>query len=245
VNFHVLWRESGEVLAEKSNRLTLILAIMVAVSPLPIYHALPAVGSALIEQLPGKEAIVYAITALFMFSLTLFFSLPLLCGLPRMASEMEQGREVLLQDVFQAFSDRRSYRLSLRVSFSVLWRILLLCGVEIALFRFTFFLAKGTVTVLILGIPLSIGGFVLWFWIAMRGFLLTYFAYRTANKPERMQSYALSAATHYGMGFLPWIVLSLLTLGILFLADTLPRMLIAYFRLCNKLNEITTRSEEI
>ncbi len=246
VNFHRLWRESGEVLASQSNRLTLILATMVALSPLPFYRVIWRLVRLIpVACFPGKEMLSYGIAALFILAMTLFISLPLLCGLPWMASEMERGRAVLLQDVFRSFADRRSYRAALEISFSVLWRIALLCGLEIALYQLLFFLSEGAVTVMVLGIPLYLGVFIFWYLLAMRGFLLTYFALRQPGEPMNMQPYAVSAAIHYGMGFFPWIVLSVLTLGILLLADTLPRMLIAYFRLCNQLNEITTRSEDI
>ena len=245
VNFHRLWRESGEALSQNSNRLTLMLAIMVALSPLPICRALLAVRSALLTYLPEREPLIWGGVALMMLCLTLFFALPLAVGLLRMAGEMEQGSAAPLQDVFWAFADRQTYRVSLRISFSALWRILLLAGAEIALYRLVLFFSKGAVAILMLGIPLYLGAFIVWYLFAMRGFLHAFVALRTPSAPARMQPYARSVAVHYAMGFFPWIVLSLLTLGVLLLADVLPRMLIAYFRLCKELNEITTRSEEL
>ena len=245
VDFSRLWRESGAVLSEGSNRLTLILAIMVAVSPLPIYQALLSVQSILVSRFHGKEMLVYGSVALAMLGLTVFFTLPLFFGLFRMASEMEQGSVVLLQDVLGSFSSGPAYRTAIRASVSALWRILLLCAMEIAAARFVFSLRGERGALLALWTVLIIGSFVLWYMIAARGFFGAYVALRNPNLPERMQPYARSLAFHYGWGSLPWLVLSLFTFGILLLADVLPRMLIAYFRLCTKLNEITTRSEEI
>lgn len=245
VNFHRLWRESGEVLSQNSNRLTLMLAIMVALSPLPIYRALFAVRSALVMYLPERELMIRGGVVIAMLCLTLFFALPLAVGLLWLASETEQGRAAPLQDVFWAFSSGLTYRVSLGISFSAFWRILLLVGVETALYRLVFWLSGGAVAILMLGILLYLGAFVLWYLFAMRGFLQAFVALRTPSATARMQPYARSAALHYAMGFFPWTVLSLLTLGVLLLADVLPRMLIAYFRLCSELNEITTRSEEL
>ena len=98
---------------------------------------------------------------------------------------------------------------------------------------------------LLLGIPLYVGVFLLWAWLSMRSFLLPYFALSLPDAAVRMRPYAVSVGARYWIGFFPWIVLSFLTVGILLLADTLPRMLIAYFRLCRKLNELTTQSEEL
>ncbi len=245
VDFSRLWRESGAALAQGSNRLTMILAIMVAVSPLPVYQAIFSVGSILISRFPQKGMLTDGVVLLSALALTVLFTLPLLFGLLRMASEMEQGREVLLQDVLWAFSSRRAYRTSLCVSCSAFWRILLLCAAEIAAARLVLSIPADKGLLLPLWTVLIIGVFVLWYLLAARGFLHAYVALRTPNEPERMQPYARSLACHYGWGSLPWIVLSLLTFGILLLADVLPRMLIAYFRLCRNLNEITTRSEEL
>ena len=245
VDFSCLWRESGEVLSRGSNRLTMILAIMVAVTPLPLYQAMNAVRSILVSRLPEWGMLFYGGFALLMMFFTLFFTFPLLFGLLRMASEMEQGREASLQDVLGSFSDGHSYLDAVRISAPLFGRLLILCVAEVVATRLVLSLVASRGVVLLLGALTVIGVFVLWFRFAARDFLRAYLTLKSPSCPERMQPYARSLAVHYGWGFLPWIVLSLLTFGILLLADVLPRMLIAYFRLCNKLNEITTRSEEI
>ena len=245
VDFSCLWRESGEVLSRGSNRLTMILAIMVAVTPLPLYQAMNAVRSILVSRLPEWGMLFYGGFALLMMFFTLFFTLPLLVGLLRMASEMEQGRDVSLQDVLGSFSDGRSYLDAVRISAPLFGRLLILCAAEIYATRLALSLVASRGVALLLGAVTVLGVFVLWFRFAARDFLRAYLTLQKPGCSERMQPYARSLAVHYGWGSLPWLVLSLLTFGILLLADVLPRMLIAYFRLCNKLNEITTRSEEI
>ena len=245
VDFSCLWRESGEVLSRGSNCLTMILAIMVAVTPLPLYQAILSVGSILMERAPKQTALIFGGIAISLFSISVFFALPLLVGLLRMASEMEQGRDVSLQDALGSFSDGRSYLDALRISAPLFGRLLILCAAEICATRLALSLVASRGVALLLGAVTVLGVFVLWFRFAARDFLRAYLTLQTPSRPERMQPYARSLAVHYGWGSLPWLVLSLLTFGILLLADVLPRMLIAYFRLCNKLNEITTRSEEI
>ena len=53
-----------------------------------------------------------------------------------------------------------------------------------------------------------------------------------------------SCAIRYVLDYLPWLLLSFVTIGMLFFADTLPRMLISYFELGQSNYEMITRSEE-
>ncbi len=223
----------------------MILAIMVAVSPVPLYQAILSVASILIKQFPEKGLLVYGGVALSFLCLSIFFALPLFFGLFRMASDVEQGREVLLRDVLGSFASGRAYLTAIRVSVSAFWRILLLCTMETLAIRFVLSLNVGTVVYLTLWTVLIIGAFDLWYLLTARGFFQAYIALREPHAPERMQPYARTVAFHYGWESLPRIVFSLFTFGILFLADVLPRMLIVYFRICRTLNEITTRSEEL
>ena len=84
------------------------------------------------------------------------------------------------------------------------------------------------------------------FWLLCGGFLTPFF--RLCRPPqamrERMRPYARSVGLRYWLGYLPWLALSLLSFCILLLADVLPRMLVSYFRLCRKLNEMTTNPED-
>ena len=134
---------------------------------------------------------------------------------------------------------------AVRVSVHLLWRLLILCTAEVYATRLALSLPASRGVLLLLGALTVIGVFALWYRFAARDFLRAYLTLQMPSDPDRMQPYARSLGVRYGIGFYPRIVLSLLTLGVLLLADVLPRMLIAYFRLCNKLNEITTRSEEI
>ena len=41
----------------------------------------------------------------------------------------------------------------------------------------------------------------------------------------------------FAIGFLPWILLGILTLGVMLLWEVLPSMAVAYFRYCRQLKE--------
>ncbi len=246
LDFRRLWMESGEVLDENANRLTLILALMVAACPLPLYlSVLSVVRLLLFPLLSERELLGTLIAALCVLALSLFITLPLWMGLLGLAKKAEAGESVPLTEIFCAFSDGKAYGISLKYAYSVLWRVTVLIAAEwgVTVLLNTFF--QGTALEYLVGIPLYLTVFAVWLFAILRRFLTPYFAWHIPNDAPRMCPYARSVGIRYCSGFFPWIVLSLITLGILLLADTLPRMLIAYFRLCRKLNEFTTKSEEL
>ena len=246
VDMRQLRLEAGAVLSEHANRLTLMLAVMVAVSPLMLcLSATSLFRLAVVPLFSEMEWLGYGLMILLILTVLLLLVFPLGTGLWRLASEMEAGREPDLADIFYAFSQKDAYRTALRVSYSALWRLSILVALEWGLYGLLFTASRGAVWMLLLGIPLYVGVFLLWAWLSMRSFLLPYFAMILPDAAVRMRPYARSVGAYYWIGFFPWIVLSLLTVGILLLADLLPRMLIAYFRLCRKLNELTTQSEEL
>ena len=250
VNIAMLRRESGEVLAQDANRLRLMEAIMICLTPLLLYITLLSTWQAAIIPMlekwiePSFLWLGDVAFWLILVSLTLFFTFPLLSGLLWLASRMEAGEETWLPDVFHAFSNGAAYRSALRISAALLWKVVLFSVVEVGIYSLFWVLGNGWIPFMILSIPVLIGAaFLLVFWFC-GGFLRTYFVMCIQNSAGRMRPYARSAGFSYWMGFLPWLALSLLTFCILLLADVLPRMLIAYFRLCRKLDEMTVQSEE-
>ncbi len=245
LDFRRLWLESGEVLAENSNRLTLILALMVAACPLMLYLSVLSVFRlAVFPLFSEREFLGTLIAACSLLALSLFITLPLWTGLLWMAKNMETGKATPLTEIFYAFSNQNSYGKALKLSRGVLWRISLLIAEEWVATLFVKMIFGETVLGSLLGIPIYLAIFVAWFFFAVRSFLKPCLAWQIPDDAPRMCPYARSVGTRYCLGFFPWIVLSLMTFGILLLADTLPRMLIAYFRLCRKLNEFTTPSED-
>lgn len=246
VDFFRLRAEAGAVLAKNGNRLTLILACMIAASPLMLYvSAISAVRLIAASFFSNLQWFRFAASAAIALLLTQLITLPLWMGLLRIASVIEDGQEPSLTLLFDAFRSRSKYKTAQRASFSILWRAALLILTEVGASSLINALFQGTAEVILWGIPLYLSVFLIWFSLTVRGFLIPYLSWQIPDAAMRMQPYAASLGKHYWMGFFPWIVLSLMTFGVLFLADTLPRMLIAYFRLCNKLNEFTTQSEEM
>ena len=246
VDFARLRIESGAILAANGNRLTLILACMIAASPLMLYtSALSILRLAFTSLSQDRQQLEFMIGTGIVLLLSQCVTLPLWMGLMRVASQMERGQAADLTQLFYAFFSRRNYKIVQKISFSILWRISLLALLEALAAIFIQRLFAGTVGVIVWGIPLYFAIFAAWFLIAIRGFLIPYLAWEAPETKPRVTPYSASVGKHYWAGFFPWIALSLLTFGVLFLADTLPRMLIAYFRICNNLKEFTTQSEEM
>ncbi|MBE6633656.1 MAG: hypothetical protein E7620_04845 [Ruminococcaceae bacterium] len=238
----LLLGESREILGQGANRITLILAIMVCVSPLLLFVSMSNVFEGILIPLHG--AVAEACGWLLRQLLIVLFALPLWVGALSMASRAESGEEIVLAEVFDGFSGGKRYRTSLAISWSVYWRVgILAVGIRflaLVILGERGGLARG----ILLIIALALFGF-LWSALAFRGFFGVYACLRPSPSVRKMLPYARSLAWGYLLAYLPRLLLSLLTFGVLLLADTLPSMLVAYFRLCRKLNEKTTQSEEL
>ena len=239
----VLQKECSELLGNGAVRITLIQASLICFSPLILFFTLNTLFGGLLIPAMGVagELIYWGVLAL----LALFLLLPLWMSLVRMAALAEAGESIYLIDVFHAYSKGAAYRTALCGAWALFWRGAILILVEEATLRLFAPLAAEHFIMYLLCVLVMIGAAVLWIIPALKGFLAVYGTVRPSQGLARMRPYARSLAIGYWKVFFPWLVLSLLTFGVLFLADTLPRMLIAYFRLCRKLNEKITQSEEI
>ena len=253
INFPMLKQETGAILGRYANRLKLIEAILICTSTFLLYVMLdqvyqlvivPLVDDAVANDSFGVSFVAQIVYLVFRNALTLFFTLPLCTGALHMASRMEAGEEVYLAEVFHPFSGARAYGRALRASWSVFWRVFLLVAVEYLLFVPFILALESPFPILCLPVALlMLGALFLWIRFALGGFFGPYRALQ--GNGERMRPYAVSVGWHFWIGFAPQILLSFFTVGVLLLADTLPRMLVAYFRVCRKLNETITQSEDL
>ena len=246
LDFFRLRRESREILAQNGNRLTLISAILIAACPLPLYLSVDSVFRLAILPRLGQSALLgVLLEALAILTLTVLITLPLWTGLLRLAAQMEEGKIPPLTEMFHAFSGREAYGEAFQLSASVTLQLAVLAALEWGATLAVDLLFWNPLFKALIGVALYAGVFVLWFSVAARGFLKPYLLKQPFESTDRMQPYAASVGKRYWLGYFPRLTLSLLTFGILLLADTLPEMLISYFRLCKKLNEFTTQSEEL
>ncbi len=249
-------REAGDILAQKGNRLLLIEAILLValnVSLYVVWHNAMALFKAYVNASVDSAAWSGLTVAGYVavISLTaLFLTLPSLIGLLAFAKKIACGGQPVLSEVFEPFSSAKSYAHALRLSWSTFWRLGLTVGI-ILLTDWLLSLASAEgFPAFLCGLTVfaeTVGAVLLW----IRRFpcpavaLSASDASESGRMPERnLPTHTYRASFRFFLGFLPWILLGLLTLGILLLWEVFPRMLIAYFRYLGQENEMIIQSEE-
>lgn len=249
-------REASECLSDSGARLLLAEAVLVALTPFILFFLLPSVLNYVILPAFPETSVMphifsYAVAA-FLWLYLLFFAIPMLLGPVWMASLLERGESAVLADVFWAFSSRRAYRRALRLSYGFFWRF----GISFVILRGLFVLLslvlRATETRFYLWLPL---GVLLLLGVGFLLFTISLSAFPNAWREMTPEGAArdadgarlhrrVRAGLHFFFGYMPSILLSILSVGVLLPADTLPKMLLAYFRYCRRWNELTIRSEE-
>ena len=250
-------RDAGRTLSVKGNRLLLSLGVLTLLPSVMLYILLESTIACVVsigEPIATDHTAflwgngLYYLAALL---LTLFFVMPLWMGLLALASKVEAGESAVLADVLDSFTSLRSYRRALRFSWGSLPRLLCICVVVVLTYQFAQNYA-GASFLSALGMALLIAlEVVLGFAFCAKDFFAAYLLYRTTLSPReaRRQSRKLTRrsrgiAYRYAVDSLQGLLLSVITLGTVLVADTLPRMLVSYFTLCHNTNEMIIQSEE-
>ena len=243
---------AGEILSRKSNRLKLIEGLVLCVMPV----LLTIVLSALLGEIRrvgswGGPANWIAALCFNVFSALfhLFLTIPLTVGLIGMAERIAEGESVSLVEIFEPFSSERAYRRAFGVAFRLFWTVgLLALAVSMTVSLLPAF-GKGWGIVFLTAV-LAVGEIILWLVFVMRRFATVSFVFlrRTSfhdakKATARMAGYYRNGGIVWILNFLPWILLGFLTVGILLLADVLPRMCISYHLYCKELIENANSSE--
>lgn len=239
LEFRMLRRRAGEILSRRGNRLLLMEALIVlllligvcttisyAFFALSMWAAQDAVRSLLL-------AIVYVFV---LAAMMLFLMLPMLYGLVFMACRMCADEETVLADLFQAFSSRTRYLRALRLGRAVFgWLLLIAAVILFTSFAFVLLLPPVLPVRLLCGVLTGmegVGGLMLLLryypvpWGIVHMEELPY--HEVCVLARQRVSDPLWHGWRYICGFLPWILLGLLSFGIFLLADVLPRMLLGY-----------------
>ena len=255
-DFAGAYREAGQILGIRGNRLLLIEAILISLLTVLLYVFLCDTYMVMLGYwMYGTDLFLsVALSALLealISLLTLFFTLPLLIGLFGLAGDMERGGASVLADLFAPFSTAQSYRRALSLSWGAFWRfglivlaVRLTCSFGVVFFEGS--LLAGLICGVLVAVEIIVG-------LCLTGRCFSSMATAHASglpiKAARAHAKATWRMCRTGgaifvLNLLPRILLGLLTLGVLLLWETLPRMLVAYFRYCRYMNEFTIRSEE-
>lgn len=255
--FRPISEAAGRVLAKDGNRLLLIEAVVLSLVPFVAYPFLRTAFGALLQPFFVHEDTAWQVVLLTVVYLlgivawTLFLVLPLLLGILRMAWQMTEGQDTVLADLFSSFSDRKTYRLSLRLGAGVCWRLGLLLAVvavtcRIAVAFFGGSLVAGLLCGVLVLLEVAVGA-----WLLLRQFFcLAVAIYGDVSvRDARKLSRHLSRRCRFGgllfwLRFVPHLLLGLVTFGIFLIWEVLPRMCVSYFLYCRKINDMMIQSEE-
>lgn len=256
-SFRHAYTEAGDVLSKNGRRLVLIEAWMISLILLPLY-VLTYMTLDLILCVPFLESpswlLLYQgdLYGMLAGAITLFLTVPLLLGIFLMASRAERGEDIALFELFAPFSTRAAYRRCLGLSFGFCWRVGLLVWTVSLTYRITEALFSGSVPAGVICALLILCEITVGLSLLLRSFFVLFAATQkpmcACSDPRaegfRMGRTCYAGGTVFTICMVPRLLLGLLTVGILLLADTLPRMCVAYFRYCRYINERMIPLEE-
>ena len=212
------------ILARGANRLLLIEAILIVCVFVALFISLESATALLLTTLTENEllsSLLPALTSLIYFVLGIFFAAPVVLGLFRLAEQMQAGEDPVLLDLFYYLSNRKRYAQGLRAtwlgSLKVVLMILIVDTVNILCpLAWLSGILKALVILL----------FTLWM---LFPYSKLYSRLRTTDKPAR-----IGGGLRLVWFFLPWLLLGLVSIGLLLVLDVFPRMLLTYFCDCDR-----------
>lgn len=244
------------ILAQRGNRLLLIEAILLTMLNVPL-HIVLYNTTAFITAFVGftTDSAVWsggmlAIYAVLAVAVACLITLPSVIGLFDFARRLACGESLTLSELFAPFFSSQRYGRALKIAWRVFWRagltVLIIC-LTVWLLPLIFGERFPAALVVLIAVIQGIVGALLWArrFGGMAFDMLAEHSRTVGRMPSRdLPRHAFRAAFGFFFGFLPWMLLGLVTFGVLLLWDVLPRMLIAYFRYLGQINEMIIRSEE-
>ena len=238
----------------------MILATLVALFSIIPYILLGMLYSNIIPYLPipgewDAEFVLVLLDSVFLVLIWLLiwlFVLPLFYGLFYMGSLIAREEDVVLADIFHSFSAFANYRRALTLGFFMLLRATAAFAVFYLTYYAFIFASGGNLLILLIGAPIILIEVVLALILSAGGFYTVFLVYtetisvRAARKQsKKITRMCRKGAYSYVIDYLLWLVLSFVTAGIFLIIDTLPRMLISYFRFSEAIQKRLNQSEEI
>ena len=242
--------KAKELLVSRDHRFLLMQAWMLALLFLPICILMQNAFGALGAMLGATYGPLYALAAelvcaVLLALLVIFALFPYLLGILHLALGIAQGKDLTLSDVFAPFADRRAYGRALLMSVDLLWRPWLVWLIADT----TWYGLSRLLGDMPLALPIRLAAVAL---EVLIGLILCVSAfprlYRQLTGEKRASGlgffYSLRAGLLFWIGYVPHVALGFLTLGILLLSDTLPRMCLCYICYCKRMTDELIYSEE-
>ena len=212
------------ILARGANRLLLIEAILIVCVFVALFISLESATALLLTTLTENEllsSLLPAVTSLIYFVLGIFFAAPVVLGLFRLAEQMQAGEAPVLLDLFYFLSNRKRYAQGLRATWlGSLKVVLMILIVDTVIILCPLAWLRGILKALVILL------FTLWMLLP---YSKLYSRLRTTDKPAR-----IGGGLRLVWFFLPWLLLGLVSIGLLLVLDVFPRMLLTYFCDCDR-----------
>lgn len=246
-------RKAGEILSQNANRLKLIEGLLFCITFFFFALLLCEAGAQTAALAVAEWQVLLLSIAgdLLYWGILLLVVMPLFVGLLNMAERMARGCDVFLPDLFLPFASGKRYLRALIVLWPLYWKFgvfywfpgILLRALVSLFGQIPWLLASGAGVLLLLAI--------VWLLLALRGFVRLSFLLQwrmpllAAGRANRqIAGTSFSGGGLWWLCFLPRILLGFLTIGILLIADVIPRMMISYFRYAGRMTDFAFSSEE-
>lgn len=184
--------------------------------------------------------------------LTVLLVLPYLFGILQLAFSIMRGEDAVLADVFLPFSSFHTYGTAVLQSLSIFWKLWVTFDLAAGICYVTAKAAPGNLFAAVIATLLVICEVLLGILWCLMSFPKLYVKLKTGGTPAEKRGYAKkmsracpSGGAMFFLGYVPRLVLGVLTFGILLLTDVFPGMCVAYFRYCEKIEESMIQSEEM
>lgn len=231
---------SSEILAQSGNRLVLIESICLCFLVIPIYYAFYIACAVLSATLAAVPMMVWEwLWGAILFFMTLFVTLPLVLGVLGIARAMEQGKAVVLPDVFASFTSRKRYGRVLWCSWSFLWLPAVIGFAMWASFALvdTLIVNSSLATLLYVAVGFLEGCLGLALLLLRFGKIAMLFDCESKAPKKIKPTLRLLFGVRFYASYFLRILLGILSIGILLLMDVIPEMLISYFQYCKMIND--------
>ena len=232
-------QNADAILATGANRLLLIEAILIvcvfAAMFSSIFSALSLLLSAL---LPNSDILspLFSYTVLMIYLVgVIFFAAPVVLGLFRIAQQMQAGNSTVLADLFFFLNGGKRYRRALRITWIGSLKLVTVIAAVDAIDTFLRAQIGDTFPVLIgFGIALILFLYAVWM---LFPYPKLHSLLKQSDAPLDKDAYLhlpCGGGLQFVCFFLPWILLGLVSIGVLLVLDVIPRMLLTYFCDCER-----------
>lgn len=232
-NFSALRFDAGEILAQSGNRLLFVGAQAIIVFSGATLLLLSYVLSLFLSTLGSFWGAFLAEAVAVLVLLILFTCIlsPLCYGFFFMAKRAVEGKRCEITDLFYAFRSGCCYLRSVLA----LAGTVLAGAVSLALLMLLEALTPQLLGVVTPFVPFSLIGILVWWALASLFYTRTYAVISSEDLARPRISTRVSRSIRFWGGFLPWILLGILSVGVLLILDVIPRMVIARVLDCKEL----------